>query len=836
MKKTHNQKGMALVSVLIIIALLSIMAGTIMQLSYLAYSRKVVERRNTETFYTAEASIDTIKSALQNKVAGAVSSVETSALEFSKAAFAALFGITDTSGLTAGAEANATQLAQLTAFLKNKITYDYNGNLKNDKEYYNGYKNSSDFTTVQWGIDPANGGEFTIGGVVIQEDSVRIKDVHIKYVNKQGYVAEITTDILINAPIFAMEQMSNIPLGTYSMFAGNGMTIKDDGSWYLQNGATKIQASGLTYLHQEGNTYVGTVRGTTTSLKLTSGSAGAVVASFGGTNCVFNGDILVENGNTLIFTGGDGTENANVQVNGYIYLKDGGTLLMAPNVSIICKGIYADSTLYTGDGNTNVNLAGVNLNLGEISQFYPISEDKAKSHNSTLYNYYNDFKTYGVDVCNVLQSNSGVTSSDLRVKEADATNPSKWDADPRAAAIAGNAGVKAGVYILDASRTLVDATNKKYSKWTNRAGNKYKLVTYSGGKFKWKSGNINNIYVPAVGTEEYQKLNIEPKVYYNGIYYDYQFSKIINIQVLDMFRNDNSNISKRFTNYKFDNSNSKSYTLEYYVPGTGSTDYLFGGKFGNVTLQSAVDSASSLSNPLKQFEWEDISDTSGEDDVQLGSRKLKVISTDLQNGFGDGNLSGSEVGGYTYSNYKIEVNDNAEGSSGSKRKYELKTFTVGEKDGGNMVVSAGGNGIVLGFSRNAIEVHATKGAYCGLFMAGQGVTVGQSSGFTRGISLIEMAEKTTSTPGLAKDGNPVREMLEEFAGGFMCSNLNQSDGRFWNSMYKASASFDLVDNMFNGGIEVFWNSDASKTLTISGKSDNDEDSGDLISVDKWKKD
>ena len=87
-----KNQGVALVSVLIVIALIGILAASILRVSYLAYARKLVEKRNTDNFYSAEAVIDTVKSIIQNTAATAVSESENGTEAFANAAYEAITG------------------------------------------------------------------------------------------------------------------------------------------------------------------------------------------------------------------------------------------------------------------------------------------------------------------------------------------------------------------------------------------------------------------------------------------------------------------------------------------------------------------------------------------------------------------------------------------------------------------------------------------------------------------------------------------------------------------------------------------------------------------------
>ena len=687
MKRSKDQKGMAMVSAIILIAVIAIMASTLLQMSYLAYSRKVTERRDTETFYTAEAAIDTIKSYIQNTAASVLDEAKTGTADFAKAAYAQILGLSSTEGLAVGTKLEVSggtkpaALAALETLLKNKIFYKNDGvTKKDDSDYYNGHVN----TTIYDGV-VTNGGDFSIGGIEIYDKGVRIKDVHLKYINNEGYVAEITTDIVITAPTYAAD--ITVPLGTYSMFAGNGGTMNADSS----SGYTATAMNNLLYLHQEGNIYIGAKTDTTllmtrpnTSLEIKAPANGAAYMSIGGTNAVFNGSIYVDNGNTLIFTGGDGKEGANVQVRGYIYLADGATLLLAPNVNLVCKGIkvkeigQSSYTAYTG---TSVTEDG-------ISQFFPATETWIANNVSDKANRYNtQFNNGVIDHAEIM---AGLIGGGTQ-------------ADTRASHVSGKTA-KCGVYILDAERT--DTTG-----WKNRIGDKYYLVKCIEDAFSCTQAGLykNQIRCSDIDSlVDATKLNVVPKVAYMGGAYDDEFATIVNIPYLKLWAG-------------FANSNflSPGYYYSNYDPTDNTT-------YKTITFQEIETYFSSYGTSFKNkfnFNHMKVSGT-----PYFGTRKLRIA-----NNF-------SSRGTLTANSIKIETN---------KRTYSAKSDGLGTGvKGGDGVLSPSGDSYFIYISASPIHVHTTSGHYAGIFMSSDTVDFGQSTGVTRGISLLDMAGNTKRAIGI----------------------------------------------------------------------------------------
>lgn len=773
-RKNKDNKGMAMVSVMIVVTLLAIMAGTVLQMSYLAYNRKVVERRSNETFYTAESCIDTMKAAVQNRVATQLIKAKEGSDKFLDAAFDSL--------------QPASLGMDLRTFLYNQIVYvdgDPTKALRNDANFFNGYKTAGDFTTIKDGIDPSNGGSFSIGSVVNDKANKKliIKDVKITFVNKMGYVAEISTDIVVNAPVYASD--ISVPVASYSMFAGSGASVK-----CLTN-YNKNQAHMGIYLHQEGNVYFGLGTFNDHSqlaalyLDPPSSSQGGIYFSVGGENAVFNGDVYVDNGSTLIFTGGDGKGDAYIQVNGYVYLRDGASLLMAKNVHLVCRGIFVDD-----DGDTDKNdwvaytgTAG-NAN-GSLSQFYPVKESYVIDNAATQYNKYINF-TSGV------KTTEDVASVINKVNQGNL--PSGDALDPRAAEIGSGSNTQAsGVYVLDCAK---DSTVG----WKHNANDKYYLVTKEGNAYKvtGKTGVYNqNVYTNAADV----KLITDPLVTYNDIEVDPEFARIVNMPMIDLMNFDtNQYLGNNFTVYKdYNTSNSSSYSTV---------------KFSALSASLAADNLTKIKNAIN---WDNIDaglmDTNETVNIDMKDRKFRIpskISVDSS---------------ISKDNIKVTLTDGT--------TYGAGQLAVGISQGGNCVVNANSDtsGYYIGVSESEIELHVGSKPYAGMFLSAKNVYMGESTGVCRGISLLELA-KLTANPGLSEDNkdNPVRKILETLSGAAMVNPQNNKYGTDQNTKNMFIGCI-IFDNLFNGGVESFWQENRKDIGGNGGSNEN----LDLIDTDNWQK-
>ena len=76
----NDDRGIALISVMICVMLCFLLSATIMRISLLSYLQKGIGKQSTSTFYENESFVDDIKLGVQQKVAVASSKYKTSVL------------------------------------------------------------------------------------------------------------------------------------------------------------------------------------------------------------------------------------------------------------------------------------------------------------------------------------------------------------------------------------------------------------------------------------------------------------------------------------------------------------------------------------------------------------------------------------------------------------------------------------------------------------------------------------------------------------------------------------------------------------------------------------
>lgn len=335
----HSQQGIALVSVLLFLMLVMILASSILRMSYLAYERIMVEKKSDNNFYSAEGVVDDVQMALQSSVSMVLSSVsDKNASDFIIAAYNY---ITSSGSMTK---------EDLTKQFFQKLDDDTTDDAPSEKQLAVG---TQELLDEYYSGSTARGGDFEITYVSVPttaDTSFRI-GVYVKYINDTGYVSEISTDIVINAPMYASTKKN--ALGTYSMFCGSGADITENGADQFTNGHPG-------YFIQEGNVYVGA------QVSPAAGYDNAAItisqsltADFSGDNVVINGDIYVGEHSVLKLTG------ALVEVRGTIHLAENAYLVIGSDTELVCQDIEVDGKSVKKGEYTN------STSSGAYSKYFP---------------------------------------------------------------------------------------------------------------------------------------------------------------------------------------------------------------------------------------------------------------------------------------------------------------------------------------------------------------------------------------------------------------------------------------------------------------------------------
>lgn len=297
-KLKKDNQGIALITVVIGVMFCLLLSSTMLRVSLLGMQSRSVNNQVSNTFYDAESVVDTVRMNLQNTAAKAwaESNNDSDSTEFIKKAYKLLTGDNyDVSKDIHPTSGNATLIQNLQ---KNAVA---GGTIKS----------VGDTKSIK------------VGG---KHDGFTIQDVEVEYKDpKTEMVSYVKTDITIRAPYYASSK--NVPVASYSMFAGNGATL-------CNSAGGTINPNQVGYLEQKGNVYIGYDKYKAVN------DADAVyinqVETFilSGDNVVINGNVVVKGRGNIQLTGND------VEIRGKILLGPNCHLIINKDTNIKCQDIW----------------------------------------------------------------------------------------------------------------------------------------------------------------------------------------------------------------------------------------------------------------------------------------------------------------------------------------------------------------------------------------------------------------------------------------------------------------------------------------------------------------
>ncbi|MBE5871800.1 MAG: hypothetical protein E7294_11155 [Lachnospiraceae bacterium] len=246
MKKTDD-KGSAIVVVILAIAFAGMLVAMLMYSSYVNFKMKGADRQAKATFYTAESALDEINAGLQSDISMIMTNAYTDVMksaakvtdENRKANFQTEFCDLFKKICNPGAQKREDFINHLISYWTTTPRYTATDGSYGD-------------TTGKFGayLELTNTGDAMANWYVEDEDIITLKGLRVTYINEKGYVSIIETDIVIKIPDLEFSANSSKPdLQMFSLVANNklekevgGMTVDIAGSVY--GGKDGIYASG----------------------------------------------------------------------------------------------------------------------------------------------------------------------------------------------------------------------------------------------------------------------------------------------------------------------------------------------------------------------------------------------------------------------------------------------------------------------------------------------------------------------------------------------------------------------------------------------------------------
>lgn len=336
-KFMNNNRGAALVSVMIAIAFIAILASSLLYMTYSNYKMKVVNYESKSNFYGTEHDMVVVSTSIRNGIANATSDPEKDLRE--------LVGVPEKtpSEDPSTLRYNPTALAKLvytditvpateTDATLNILEYDETtGKRRVRKDTAADADITVKFSTATAASSP----NYIVG--VAPEDStvtmVTLKDVVIEQYDKEGnYVNKIQTDLVYRFKDQPLPTTGGV--GEFSVIMDTPMDATTNmpsrvtmyGNVFLGSGSYVYGSDYMDATPDGNNDVIPSSGGTTPALHL----SGDTVFTLVGDNMIVYGDIVLEGNSVLNIVSGSLTVLGNIYIKGNGALLTNGTLYFPP--------------------------------------------------------------------------------------------------------------------------------------------------------------------------------------------------------------------------------------------------------------------------------------------------------------------------------------------------------------------------------------------------------------------------------------------------------------------------------------------------------------------------
>lgn len=222
-----DNKGSAIVMVLVSMAFVGIMASMLMFVTYNNYRMKITDYKAKDNFYSAEMAMDEIRAGVSAKVYEAFS-----------------VAYQDTMMNYGNKELGNKNVYFKEAYVNNMVSLlaSANNSEKYDLELLRGFVTQPATAKGELGAYVDSDSCYFLK----YEDGIRMKDIVVTYTDEQGYVSIIESDILLAFPELGIQASYEFPdLNTYCIIA--------DEKFVVDRGHTEgVKISGSIYGGQEG--------------------------------------------------------------------------------------------------------------------------------------------------------------------------------------------------------------------------------------------------------------------------------------------------------------------------------------------------------------------------------------------------------------------------------------------------------------------------------------------------------------------------------------------------------------------------------------------------------
>lgn len=220
----RDDRGSAMVMVIVIIAFIAILVSVLMFVSFSGYQMRAADRRTKDNFYTAETVLDEINVGLQGEISESLAKAYSevmnnfalyrSANARNKALHEMYYKELQERLQKSSSEQDYYSVAKLQGYLSADSLGDGNGTramFLSGGATYGAIVESN----LEYATEPEK-----YKMVVENSNKLVLKDLKVSYVDENGYISMISTDIRISIPAFNFAQASALPdLDQCSMIA-----------------------------------------------------------------------------------------------------------------------------------------------------------------------------------------------------------------------------------------------------------------------------------------------------------------------------------------------------------------------------------------------------------------------------------------------------------------------------------------------------------------------------------------------------------------------------------------------------------------------------------------
>ena len=245
----RDNKGSAIVMVIIALAFIAILGVTIMWMSLSNYRMKSTDQRNKQGFYTAETVFEQIKAGLQKDASEAANlaysyvmqnydSLNTEQKRESEFRLQFKRGLIKIISEDPSGSSTKYTINHLNNFIDAGLNISINVSDEGNGNYL-GVRDGASFSDKGdiEGHAAGPGGEET--GYVI------LKDIILEFTDTEGFYSEINTDIMISAPTTSFIDSTSLPpIFKYAMIADEGIDV-GDGSLAVEEGGIYAGSGGI---------------------------------------------------------------------------------------------------------------------------------------------------------------------------------------------------------------------------------------------------------------------------------------------------------------------------------------------------------------------------------------------------------------------------------------------------------------------------------------------------------------------------------------------------------------------------------------------------------------